>query len=86
MHKPDAKAAVWHGFVNTKRKNTKSRRFKKYLSQIKEGKAILHKSEVVDNPDPKIDEDFKGYPNSPAKENVINPKTSTEQKLRISGV
>lgn len=58
----------------------KTKRFKQYLDQKREGKAIQHKSEVANHPDPKIDEDFKGYPNNPAKEKVIKPETATEKK------
>jgi len=31
--------------------------------------------------DKHIDEDFEGFPHNPAKENIINPKTSAEKKV-----
>lgn len=41
---------------------------------------IKHKEDVRNSYDPKIDEDFNGFPGGPAKESVINPKTPTEKK------
>lgn len=41
---------------------------------------ILNKEDVKNNPDPKIDEDFSGFPHGEAKESIINPKTPTERK------
>jgi hypothetical protein len=41
---------------------------------------IKHKVDVQNSNDNKIDEDFKGFPNDPSKESVINPKTPTERK------
>ena len=46
----------------------------------KTGNPIKRKEEVKNNPDPKIDEDFEGYPNGPAKEETIKPKTSQQKK------
>jgi len=46
----------------------------------------MTKSEVATHPDHKIDEDFKGYPGSPAKEKLINPKTSVEKKTAAVNV
>lgn len=46
----------------------------------KESKAITRKDEIAQNPDPKIDEDFKGYPTGPAKDNTINPATPEEER------
>lgn len=42
---------------------------------------ISNKKEVRDNPDKKIDQDFKGYPHGQAKVEVINPKTEEEKKI-----
>lgn len=58
----------------------KTRRFRDYLEHKRQGKAILTKGEVANNPDPKIDEDFNGYPNPPSKEKLIKPKTNQEKK------
>ena len=46
----------------------------------KTGNPIKRKEEVKNNPDPKIDEDFEGYPKGPAKEETIKPKTSQQKK------
>lgn len=45
-----------------------------------EKKGITRKDEIAQNPDPKIDEDFKGYPTGPAKDNTINPSTPAEER------
>jgi len=42
---------------------------------------ISKKEEVRDNPDNKIDQDFKGYPHGQAKDEVINPQTEEEKKI-----
>jgi hypothetical protein len=42
---------------------------------------ISKKEEVRQNPDNKIDEDFKGYPHGTAKEEIINPQTEKEKKI-----
>ena len=41
---------------------------------------ITKKEEVQKSNDEHIDQDFKGFPNAPAKEEIINPKTK-EDKL-----
>ncbi|HEV7781022.1 MAG TPA: hypothetical protein VGO58_07130 [Chitinophagaceae bacterium] len=46
----------------------------------KKDKPITRKEEIARHPDNKIDEDFKGYPNGPAKDRVIKPVTSEEEK------
>lgn len=47
----------------------------------KKTKPITKKEEVSENPDNKIDEDFKGYPHGQAKEEVIKPETDEEKKI-----
>ena len=42
---------------------------------------ILKKEEIRQNPDNKIDLDFKGYPHGTAKEEIIKPKTEQEKKI-----
>lgn len=42
-------------------------------------KGLTEKEEVAKNPDERIDQDFPGYPHSPARERTINPKTSEEK-------
>ena len=42
---------------------------------------ITKKEEIKDNPDNKIDEDFKGYPHGQAKEEIIKPETDEERKI-----
>ena len=44
-------------------------------------KPITKKEEVRDNPDNKIDEDFKGYPHGNAKDEIIKPETEEEKKI-----
>jgi hypothetical protein len=46
----------------------------------KNGNPIRNKEDVKSNPDPKIDQDFEGYPNGPAKNETIKPKTSQQKK------
>lgn len=46
----------------------------------KEGNPIKKKEEIKQNPDPKIDQDFEGYPHGPAKNETIKPKTSQQKK------
>lgn len=41
---------------------------------------IKTKEEIKKNPDNKIDEDFEGYPNGPAKDETIDPKTKTQKE------
>lgn len=38
------------------------------------------KEEIKQHPDNKIDEDFKGYPAGPAKDETIRPETDEEEK------
>ena len=47
----------------------------------KKTKPITKKEEVSQNPDNKIDEDFKGYPHGQAKEEIIKPETDEEKKI-----
>ena len=42
---------------------------------------ITEHDEVADNPDSKIDQDFKGFPHGNAAENIINPSTTEEKKV-----
>lgn len=44
------------------------------------GNPIKSKEEIQKNPDPKIDEDFEGYPHGLAKNETIKPKTSQQKK------
>lgn len=46
----------------------------------KAGNPIKNKEEIKKNPDPKIDQDFEGYPHGPAKNETIKPKTSQQKK------
>ena len=57
----------------------KNSRSDKYFSQQKSN-PIKNKEEVKSNPDPKIDQDFPGYPAGNATKEVITPKTSDEKK------
>src|SRR3954451_13578241 len=40
---------------------------------------IDNKEEVQQSNDPKIDQDFPGYPHYPAKEDILNPQNHTER-------
>jgi hypothetical protein len=44
-------------------------------------KPITKKEEVRENPDNKIDEDFKGYPHGNAKDEIIKPETEQEKQI-----
>jgi hypothetical protein len=44
------------------------------------GNPITKKEEIQKNPDNKIDEDFKGYPHGPAKDETIKPGTKEQKK------
>jgi hypothetical protein len=46
----------------------------------KTGNPIKKKEEIKKNPDPKIDQDFEGYPHGSAKNETIKPKTSQQKK------
>jgi hypothetical protein len=47
----------------------------------KKTKPIIKKEEVGENPDNKIDEDFKGYPHGHANEKIIKPETDEQRKI-----
>jgi hypothetical protein len=47
---------------------------------------IRNKEEIQQNPDKKIDEDFKGYPHAPATDENIKPGTKEEKKTAATGV
>jgi hypothetical protein len=42
---------------------------------------IQKKEEIKKNADNKIDEDFNGYPNGPAKDETIKPKTKQQKEV-----
>lgn len=42
---------------------------------------ITKKEEIKQHPDNKIDQDFNGYPNGPAKDETINPATPQEERV-----
>ena len=45
-----------------------------------ENTPIRNKEEIQRNPDKKIDQDFQGYPQGPAKDETIHPQTESEEK------
>jgi len=58
-----------------------SKRSRGYLQQQKTGTHPIRKTEDVQkNPDNRIDQDFPGFPHSPAKEELINPKTKQQKE------
>ena len=42
---------------------------------------IKNKEDIKQNPDRKIDQDFKGYPAGNAKDEIIKPETEEEKKI-----
>jgi|KBSMisStaDraftv2_1062788.scaffolds.fasta_scaffold2303214_1 hypothetical protein len=48
---------------------------------IKTTDPITKKEEVQQSNDESIDQDFKGFPHAPAKEEIINPKTKEARLL-----
>lgn len=44
-------------------------------------KPLSDKEDIQDNPDQKIDQDFRGYPHGPASEETIAPKNRTQEKV-----
>ena len=48
---------------------------------MSKSKPIRNKEEIRQNPDNKIDQDFKGYPSGSASDEIINPKTEDEKKI-----
>ncbi len=59
----------------------KNRRLRNYLQQKAEKKAGLKPADTKSNPDKHTNQDFNGYPNAPAKEEIIDPKTKQEKKV-----
>ncbi|HTB51845.1 MAG TPA: hypothetical protein VK718_03645 [Ferruginibacter sp.] len=56
-------------------------RFKKYVAaKRKVNNPIQRADQIQTSHDKHIDQDFTGYPDAPAKENIINPKTKEEKK------
>lgn len=49
-------------------------------------KAIRNKEEIQRHSDNKIDQDFEGYPQGPAKDETIKPKNSAEEQIAGTGV
>ena len=47
----------------------------------KKSDATINKEEIAQHPDNKIDQDFKGYPYGPAKDETIKPQTEDEMKI-----
>jgi hypothetical protein len=41
----------------------------------------IGKEDIRQNPDPKIDQDFEGYPSGPAKDGLIRPDSNTENEI-----
>lgn len=64
----------------------KNKRLRKYLDQKAARKnELMNKESIQNNPDRHIDQDFLGYPHSPAKEEIINPQTKQEKKVAALG-
>jgi hypothetical protein len=61
-------------------------RFQKYVESKRKNDPIRNKEQVKNSPDKHIDQDFPGYPDSPSKERIINPKTKQEKKVAAINV
>jgi hypothetical protein len=61
------------------------KRFQKYV-ESKRNTPIEKKEQVKTSSDKHIDQDFPGYPDSPSKESIINPKTKQEKKVAAVNV
>jgi hypothetical protein len=87
-HQSAARSAVWHIIVFTIRKNImKNRRLRKYLEQKalrKPGATAV--ADKQKNPPKHVNQDFNGFPNAPATEDIINPETATEKKTAAMNV
>ena len=59
----------------------KNRRLRNYLQQKAERKADTRAGDTQKNPEKHTNQDFRGYPHAPAKEELINPKTNQEKKV-----
>lgn len=59
----------------------KNKRLRNYLQQKAGRKASLKTVDTQSNPAKHTNQDFTGYPNAPAKEEIINPKTKLEKKV-----
>lgn len=46
---------------------------------------IKKKEEIRENPDSKISEDFKGYPDGPGNDETIKPKTKQQREVADLG-
>lgn len=49
-------------------------------------KPLRDKEEISRHPDPKIDQDFEGYPHGPATDKTIKPRTEAEEKTAGTGI
>jgi hypothetical protein len=50
------------------------------MTRKKDNNPISRKEEIAKHPDPKIREDFNGYPGGPAKDESINPQTKEDEQ------
>ncbi|MEO8405666.1 MAG: hypothetical protein ABI480_13755 [Chitinophagaceae bacterium] len=62
----------------------KNKRFADYLARTKDS-AGMSKEDIAKNPDNKIDQAFKGYPDGTAKDETVKPKTKTQKKTADLG-
>jgi hypothetical protein len=60
-------------------------RFRKYI-ESKRTNPIKTKDQIPASNDKHIDQDFIGFPHSPATERIINPKTEQEEKISAVNV
>lgn len=63
-----------------------AKRTKRYLLNKMATSPIRSREEVYNNPDPKIDLDFPGFPHGQSKPQLINPKTEEQKKTAATEV
>jgi hypothetical protein len=66
-------------FIYLKEKIMRNR-FRKYI-ESKRTSPIKNKGQIPASNDKHIDQDYTGFPHSPATEGIINPKTEQEKKV-----
>jgi hypothetical protein len=53
--------------------------------ETRKNNPMRDKEEIPVNPDPKIDQDFEGYPSGNTRDRIIRPKTDDDHKTADTG-
>ncbi len=61
-------------------KTARSSRYFQSKKKEKDKKPIKNPKEIIDHPDPKIDQDFPGFPHGTARKELIRPVTGQQKK------